>query len=71
MVVNLKEVVVNLKEVVVNRVLSELSADLGNYLPTDIALEEGGYEVGVCVLAPGSAELVIRASLDAISEVNS
>ncbi|MDP7560718.1 MAG: hypothetical protein QF745_09275 [Planctomycetota bacterium] len=56
---------------VVNRVLSELSADLGNYLPTDIALEEGGYEVGACVFAPGSAELVIRASLDAISEVSS
>ena len=68
---DLKEVVVNLKEVVVNRALSELSPDLGNYLPTDVSHEEGGYEVGVCVFAPGSAELAIRASLDAISEVSS
>ena len=51
----------NLKKVVVNRVLSELNADLGNYLPTDVSHEEGGYEVGVCVFAPGSAELAIRA----------
>ena len=69
--VNLEKVVVNLEKVVVNRVLSELSADFGNYLPTDVALEEGGYEVGACVFAPGSTELVIRASLDAISEVSS
>jgi hypothetical protein len=40
-----------------------------NYLATDIAHEEGGYEVGVSVFAPGSAELAIEASLEAIGDV--
>jgi neutral ceramidase len=40
-----------------------------NYLATDIAFEEGGYEVGVSVFAPGSSELAIGASLKAIDNV--
>lgn len=40
-----------------------------NYLATDMAYEEGGYEVGVTVFAPGSAGLAIEASLEAIDNV--
>ncbi len=40
-----------------------------NYLATDMAYEEGGYEVGVTLFAPGSAGLTIEASLDAIDNV--
>jgi hypothetical protein len=40
-----------------------------NYLPTDIGIEEGGYEVDVSPFAPGSAGLVTRASLEAIERV--
>ncbi len=53
-----------------NTIFSGFSNGHINYLPTDIAFEEGGYEVRVCVFAPGSAELAIRASLDAIDEVS-
>ena len=40
-----------------------------NYLPTDIGIEEGGYEVDVSPFAAGSAGLVTRASLRAIEQV--
>ena len=53
----------------VNTIFSGFSNGHINYLPTDIAHEQGGYEIGVCVFAPGSAELTIRASLDAIDNV--
>lgn len=53
----------------VNTVFSGFSNGHINYLPTDVAFEEGGYEVGVCVFAPGSAELAIRASLNAIDDL--
>lgn len=53
----------------VNTIFSGFSNGHINYLPTDIAHEQGGYEIGVCVFAPGSAELAIRASLDAIDDV--
>ena len=52
-----------------NTIFSGFSNGHINYLPTDIAHEQGGYEIGVCVFAPGSAELAIRASLDAIDDV--
>jgi hypothetical protein len=40
-----------------------------NYLPTDIGIEEGGYEVAVSPFAAGSAGLVTQASLEAIERV--
>ena len=52
-----------------NTVFSGFSNGHINYLATDIAHEEGGYEVSVSVFAPGSAELAIEASLEAIEEV--
>jgi len=52
-----------------NTVFSGFSNGHINYLATDIAFEEGGYEVGVSVFAPGSAELAIEASLEAIDGV--
>ncbi|MEK9676595.1 MAG: hypothetical protein VW271_08755, partial [Chloroflexota bacterium] len=52
-----------------NTVFSGFSNGHINYLPTDIAFEEGGYEVGVSVFAPGSADLAIEASLEAIENV--
>ena len=52
-----------------NTVFSGFSNGHTNYLATDIAFEEGGYEVSVSVFAPGSAELAIQASVDAIDEV--
>jgi len=52
-----------------NTVFSGFSNGHINYLPTDIAFEEGGYEVGVSVFAPGSADLAIEASLEAIANV--
>jgi len=52
-----------------NTVFSGFSNGHINYLATDIAHEEGGYEVSVSVFAPGSAELAIEASLEAIDEV--
>jgi hypothetical protein len=53
-----------------NTIFSGFSNGHVNYLPTDIAHEEGGYEIGVCIFAPGSAELAVRASLDAIEDVS-
>ena len=53
----------------VNTIFSGFSNGHFKYLPTDIAHEEGGYEVGVCVFGPGSADLTVRASLQAIDEV--
>jgi hypothetical protein len=55
----------------VNTIFSGFSNGHINYLPTDLAHEEGGYEVGVCVFAPGSAELAVRASLEVIDDVSS
>lgn len=52
-----------------NTVFSGFSNGHINYLTTDIAFEEGGYEVGVSVFAPGSAEMAIGASLEAIDGV--
>lgn len=52
-----------------NTVFSGFSNGHTNYLATDIAFEEGGYEVSVSVFAPGSAELAIGASLEAIDGV--
>ena len=52
-----------------NTVFSGFSNGHINYLATDIAFEEGGYEVGVSVFAAGSAELAIEASLEAIDKV--
>ena len=52
-----------------NTVFSGFSNGHINYLVTDIAHEEGGYEVSVSVFAPGSAELVIGASIESIDEV--
>ena len=40
-----------------------------NYLPTDIGIEEGGYEVDVSPFAAGSAGLVTQASLNAVDRV--
>ena len=53
----------------VNTIFSGFSNGHFKYLPTDIAYEEGGYEVRVCVFEPGSADLAVRASLEAIDEV--
>ena len=52
-----------------NTVFSGFSNGHINYLATDIANEEGGYEVSVSVFAPGSAELAIGASLESIDDV--
>jgi hypothetical protein len=52
-----------------NTVFSGFSNGHINYLATDIAFEEGGYEVCVSVFAPGSSELAISASLEAIAGV--
>tara|TARA_A100001037_G_scaffold167496_2_gene150582 strand:- start:1320 stop:2717 length:1398 start_codon:yes stop_codon:yes gene_type:complete len=52
-----------------NTVFSGFSNGHINYLATDQAFEEGGYEVGVSVFAPGSAELTIDASLEAIDNI--
>tara|TARA_B100000700_G_scaffold309088_1_gene387611 strand:- start:2623 stop:4017 length:1395 start_codon:yes stop_codon:yes gene_type:complete len=52
-----------------NTVFSGFSNGHINYLATDQAFEEGGYEVSVTVFAPGSAELVIDASIKAIENV--
>jgi len=52
-----------------NTVFSGFSNGHINYLATDMAYEEGGYEVRVCVFEPGSADLAVRASLEAIDEV--
>ena len=52
-----------------NTVFSGFSNGHINYLATDMAYEEGGYEVGVTVFAPGSAGLTIEASLEAIDDV--
>ncbi|MBN4064769.1 hypothetical protein JYU04_03430, partial [Dehalococcoides mccartyi] len=52
-----------------NTIFSGFSNGHINYLTTDIAHEEGGYEVGVSVFAPGSAELAVGASLEAIDNV--
>jgi hypothetical protein len=40
-----------------------------NYLPTDLGIEEGGYEVDVSPFAAGSAGLVTQASLNAVDRV--
>ncbi len=40
-----------------------------NYLPTDMGIEEGGYEVDVSPFAAGSAGLVTQASLNAVDRV--
>jgi hypothetical protein len=53
----------------VNTIFSGFSNGHFKYLPTDMAHEEGGYEVRVCVFGPGSADLAVRASLEAIDEV--
>ena len=53
----------------VNTIFSGFSNGHFKYLPTDMAYEEGGYEVRVCVFEPGSADLAVRASLEAIDEV--
>ena len=52
-----------------NTIYSGFSNGHINYLATDMAYEEGGYEVGVTVFAPGSAGLTIEASLEAIDAV--
>ena len=52
-----------------NTVCSGFSNGHINYLATDQAFEEGGYEVGVSVFAPVSAELTIDASLEAIDNI--
>lgn len=52
-----------------NTIFSGFSNGHINYLATDMAYEEGGYEVSVTVFAPGSAELSIGASLAAIDNV--
>ena len=53
----------------VNTIFSGFSNGHFKYLPTDMAYEEGGYEVRACVFEPGSADLAVRASLEAIDEV--
>ena len=52
-----------------NTVFSGFSNGHYAYLPTDIAYEEGGYEVGVSPFAPGSAGLTIETCLDAVDGV--
>ena len=52
-----------------NTVFSGFSNGHYAYLPTDIAYEEGGYEVGVSPFAPGSAGLTIESCLDAVDGV--
>jgi hypothetical protein len=52
-----------------NTVFSGFSNGHYAYLPTDMAYEEGGYEVGVSPFAPGSAGLTIEACLDAVDGV--
>ena len=54
----------------VNTVFSGFSNGHYAYLPTDIAYEEGGYEVSVTPFAPGSAGLTVDACLDAIDVVS-
>jgi hypothetical protein len=53
----------------VNTIFSGFSNGHFKYLPTDMAHEEGGYEARVCVFGPGSADLAVRASLQAIDDV--
>jgi hypothetical protein len=52
-----------------NTIFSGFSNGHHNYLATDMAFEEGGYEVSVSLFAPGSAELTIGACLEAVDDV--
>ncbi len=52
-----------------NTVFSGFSNGHYAYLPTDIAYEEGGYEVGVSPFAPGSAGLTVEACLEAVEDL--
>jgi hypothetical protein len=52
-----------------NTIFSGFSNGHYAYLPTDMAYEEGGYEVRVSPFAPGAAGLTIETCLEAIDEV--
>lgn len=52
-----------------NTIFSGFSNGHYAYLTTDMAFEEGGYEVSVTPFAPGAAGLTIEASLEAVDEV--
>lgn len=52
-----------------NTIFSGFSNGHYAYLPTDMAYEEGGYEVRVTPFAPGSAGLTIEACLDAVGNL--
>ena len=52
-----------------NTVFSGFSNGHYAYLTTDMAFEEGGYEVSVTPFAPGAAGLTVEASLEAVDEV--
>ena len=52
-----------------NTVFSGFSNGHYAYLPTDIAYEEGGYEVGVSPFAHGSAGLTVEACLEAVEDL--
>jgi hypothetical protein len=52
-----------------NTIFSGFSNGHYAYLPTDLAYEEGGYEVRVTPFAPGSARLTVEACLEAVNAV--
>ncbi len=52
-----------------NTIFSGFSNGHYAYLPTDMAYEEGGYEVRVTPFAPGSAGLTIEACLDTVGNL--
>ncbi len=52
-----------------NTIFSGFSNGHYGYMPTDMAYEEGGYEVRVTPFAPGTAGLTIEACLEAVSNV--
>ena len=53
-----------------NTIFSGFSNGHYAYLPTDMAYEEGGYEVRVTPFAPGSAGMATEACLEAIDNVS-
>jgi hypothetical protein len=53
-----------------NTVFSGFSNGHYAYLTTDMAYEEGGYEVSVTPFAPGSSGLTIEACLEAVDVIS-
>lgn len=53
-----------------NTIFSGFSNGHYAYMPTDMAYEDGGYEVRVTPFAPGSAGLTVKACLEAARAVS-